>query len=56
LSSRAGLGTPIQLLPDYCFAQALVTFGFLGEQPQTPNDLLARTIWNILNDSGVSVG
>ena len=28
-------GTPIQLLPDYCFAQALVTFGFLSEQPQT---------------------
>lgn len=54
---RAPLGgTPIQLLPDYCFAQALVTFGFLSEQPQTPNDLLARPIWNILNDRGVSVG
>ena len=51
-----GLGTPIQLLPDYCFAQALVTFGFLSEQPQTSNDLLARPIWNILNDRGVSVG
>ena len=28
---RALGGTPIQLLPDYCFAQALVTFGFLSE-------------------------
>lgn len=49
-------GTPIQLLPDYCFAQALVTFGFLIEEPQTATDLLARPIWNILSDRGVSVG
>ena len=49
-------GTPIQLLPDYCFTQALVTFGFLSEQQQTANDLLARPIWNILGDSGASVG
>jgi hypothetical protein len=53
---RALGGTPIQLLPDYCFTQALVTFGFLTEQPQTPNDLLARPIWNILSDRGASVG
>ena len=51
-----GTGTPIQLLPDYCFAQALVTFGFLSEQQQTANDLLARPIWNILGDRGASVG
>lgn len=53
---RALGGTPIQLLPDYCFAQALVTFGFLTEEPQTATDLLARPIWNILSDSGASVG
>jgi hypothetical protein len=53
---RALGGTPIKLLPDYCFAQALVTFGFLSEQPQTPNDLLARPIWNILSDRGATVG
>ena len=53
---RALGGTPIQLLPDYCYAQALVTFGFLSAQPQTPNDLLARPIWNILSDRGASVG
>jgi hypothetical protein len=51
-----GSGTPIQLLPDYCFTQALVTFGFLSEQPQTANDLLARPIWNILSDRGATVG
>ena len=49
---RALGGTPIQLLPDYCFTQALVTFGFLSEQPQTATDLLARPIWNILSDRG----
>ena len=53
---RALGGTPIQLLPDYCFTQALVTFGFLSEQPQAPDDLLARPLWNILSDSGASVG
>lgn len=53
---RALGGTPIQLLPDYCFAQALVTFGFLTEEPQTATDLLARPIWSILSDRGASVG
>jgi hypothetical protein len=51
-----GARTPIQLLPDYCFAQALVTFGFLSEQSQTAGDLLARPIWNILSDRGARVG
>ena len=49
-------GTPIDLLPDYCFTQALVTFGFLTEEPQGAVDLHARPIWNILSDRGVSVG
>jgi len=53
---RALGGTPIQLLPDYCFAQALVTFGFITEEPQTATDLLARPLWSILSDRGASVG
>ena len=53
---RAFGGTPIQLLPDYCFAQALVTFGFLGEETQTADTLLARPIWNILADRETPVG
>ena len=53
---RAFGGTPIQLLPDYCFAQALVTFGFFGQETQTAADLLARPIWNILSDGGARVG
>lgn len=53
---RALEGTPIQLLPDYCFTQALVRFGFLTEEPQTATDLLARPIWDILSDHGATVG
>jgi hypothetical protein len=53
---RALGSTPIRLLPDYCFAQALVTFGFLTEEPQTVADLQARPIWNILNDRRARVG
>ena len=53
---RAFGGTPIQLLPDYCFAQALVTFGFFTDQAQTADHLRARPIWNILADRGVDVG
>lgn len=53
---RALGGTPIQLLPDYCFMQALVALGFLSEEPQTATDLLARPIWSILSDRGETVG
>src|SRR5688572_27233490 len=53
---RAFGGTPIQLLPDYCFAQALVTFGFFAEETQTAANLLARPIWNIPSDRVHRVG
>lgn len=53
---RAFGGAPIQLLPDYCFAQALVTFGFLRGQSQTADHLRARPLWNILSDRGARVG
>lgn len=49
-------GEALQLLPAYCFAQALVRFGFVEEQPLTSADLMARPIWRILGDHGVSVG
>ena len=53
---RALGGTPIQLLPDYCFSQALVTFGFFTEETYTARHLLARPIWDILSDRGARVG
>jgi hypothetical protein len=51
-----GVTPLISLLPDYCFAQALVSFGFFWEEPHTAEDLAARPLWHILSDQGVSVG
>ncbi len=51
-----GGGDPLQLLPNYCYAQALVRFGFLVEEPHTQAALRARTIWSILSSLGISVG
>jgi predicted AlkP superfamily phosphohydrolase/phosphomutase len=50
-------GSPaLELLPDYCFSQALVRFGFVTEETHSVASLKARPLWNILSDSGVSVG
>jgi hypothetical protein len=49
-------GPALEVLPDYCFAQALVRFGFVTEEPHTAQSLHARPLWSILGDSGVSVG
>ncbi|MEZ5286610.1 MAG: alkaline phosphatase family protein [Vicinamibacterales bacterium] len=51
-----GMTPPISLLPDYCFAQALVRFGFLWQEPHAAPDLAARPLWHVLSDQGVSVG
>ena len=53
---RAPGGTLIELLPDYCFSQALVTFGFFSAEVHTARNLLARPIWDILSDRGARVG
>lgn len=49
-------GPALELLPDYCFSQALVRFGFLLEESHTADSLRVRPLWNILGDSGISVG
>jgi hypothetical protein len=51
-----GTDAVLSVLPDYCFAQALVRFGFLAEERHTSADLIARPLWRILSDQGVSVG
>ena len=51
-----GRGDALLLLPNYCYAQALVRFGFLVEEPQTQAALRARTLWSILSSLGISVG
>lgn len=47
---------PIQLLPDYCLSHMLIRLGFLVEQPHTSTTLLARTLWDILGELGISAG
>lgn len=46
----------VELLPDYCFSQALVRSGFLTEVPHTATSLHARPLWRILSDSALSIG
>jgi predicted AlkP superfamily phosphohydrolase/phosphomutase len=51
-----GAADAIQLLPDFCYAHALVRFGFLVDEPHTSATLRARTLWGILSTLGTSVG
>lgn len=46
----------LELLPDYCFAQALVRFGLLQETPHAAGSLMAQPLWSILSGAGVPVG
>jgi hypothetical protein len=46
----------IQLLPDFCFANGLVRFGILREEPRTSTSIRARTLWGILSAAGIDVG
>jgi Type I phosphodiesterase / nucleotide pyrophosphatase len=45
----------LSLLPDYCFAQALVRFGFLREIRHDARSIESRTVWSILGDVGIPV-
>ena len=48
---------PLELLPDHCFAQALVYLGFLTETPASSASLRARPLWGVLSgQEGVPVG
>jgi len=51
-----GGGDAIEMLPDSCFAHALVRFRFLRQQLHTSLDLTARPLWTILSQQGVHVG
>jgi predicted AlkP superfamily phosphohydrolase/phosphomutase len=51
-----GSAEAIEVLPDSCFAHALVRFGFLRQQIHSSGDLTARPLWNILSQQGVAVG
>jgi len=47
---------PIDLLPDHCFAHALVTLGIIRDVPNSSTVWRSRPLWTILADAGVSVG
>lgn len=44
----------IDLLPDFCFAHALVSFGLLSESMQTSAALDAQPLWTLLGRAGIS--
>ena len=46
-------GAAADLLPDFCFAHALVSFGLLTETLQTSAALLAQPVWTILGRAGL---
>ena len=49
-------GPALDVLPDYIFAQALVRYGFLREEPHVPDALAAKPLWQILSERGMRVG
>ena len=46
----------LELLPDHCFAQALVSLGFFDEFPASSAELRSRPLWSVLSGQGVPVG
>jgi Type I phosphodiesterase / nucleotide pyrophosphatase len=46
----------LTLLPDHCFSHVLVRFGVIRQEPNTEADLRSRPLWNILSESGMTVG
>lgn len=47
---------PVDLLPDYCFAQGLAYQGFVRAEPLSSAARRARPMWDILADYNVSSG
>ena len=46
---------PLELLPDFCFAQGLLDLGLLTARPHNSTSLRARPLWSILGSAGLSV-
>jgi hypothetical protein len=51
-----GADEQLDLLPDYCFAQALVRLGFIQEQPRASDAVRAHPLWELLSRYGISSG
>jgi hypothetical protein len=52
----AGGEALVDILPDYCFAHALVHLGYASAAPVESLDLEARPLWDILSSLGVRSG
>lgn len=49
-------GAALDVLPDFMFAQALVRYGFLREEPISPEAMATKPLWTILSERGLRVG
>jgi predicted AlkP superfamily phosphohydrolase/phosphomutase len=47
---------PLDLLPDFCFAQALVRLGLIEEEGRASDAVRARPIWELLSGYGITAG
>jgi hypothetical protein len=51
-----GSDQPLDLLPDFCFAHALVRLGLIEEEGRASDAVRARPIWELLSGYGVTAG
>jgi predicted AlkP superfamily phosphohydrolase/phosphomutase len=51
-----GSNQPLDLLPDFCFAQALVRLGVIEEEERASDAVRARPIWELLSRYGITAG
>jgi predicted AlkP superfamily phosphohydrolase/phosphomutase len=51
-----GDSRPIYLLPEHCLAHLLIRLGVLRTESSTSDAFLARPLWSILSNAGVSSG
>ena len=51
-----GSDQPLDLLPDFCFAQALVRLGWIEEEGRASAAVRARPIWELLSGYGITAG
>ena len=51
-----GSDQPLDLLPDFCFAQALVRLGLIEEAGRASDAVRARPIWELLSGYGITAG
>lgn len=47
---------PVDLLPDHCFAHALLRLGIIRDEPHTSAAWRVRPLWGILTEAGVPSG